>query len=363
MPSERKSRKKRIYFLVPAPLDISPGQRFRFEHYLSYLEQNGLEYKISSFYSLAGWKGLFVKGGYFRKIFAVITGFLKRLLDLFRLWKYDFVFIYREAVPLGPPFIEWVIGRVYKKKIIYDFDDAIWVPVSSQFNRIALSVKWFSKIAVICRWSYKVSVGNEYLKQFAAKYNRNVEIIPTVVNTREIHNSIQVHSNNSPAIGWTGTFSTLKYLDMVLPVLQELQAKHDFTFIVIANLDPKLPLSKYKFIPWSRETEAQDLLSFQIGLMPLFDDEISRGKCGFKAIQYMAMGIPAVVSPVGVNMEIVDNGENGFICDQPQEWKSALEELLANPSLRNQMGKAARKKIETHYSVDATLKAFINLFN
>lgn len=362
MQLERKSNIKRVYFLVPAPLGISPGQRFRFEHYLRYMEQNGLEYKISSFYSLAGWKSLFVNGGFLKKIFAVVSGFLRRIKDLFRLRKYDFIFIYREAVPLGPPIIEWVIAKLYRKKIIYDFDDAIWVPVSSEFNRLVLSVKWFSKIAVICKWSYKVSVGNEYLGEFAAKYNTNVVVIPTVVNTSEVHNSIQVHTNNAPAIGWTGTFSTLKYLDMVLPVLKELQTKHDFKFIVIADVDPQLPLTNYKFIKWNKETEAKDLLSLQIGLMPLYDDEISRGKCGFKAIQYMSMGIPAVVSAVGVNKKIVNNEQDGFICTQPEEWKNALEKLLGNPALREQMGKEARKKIEANYSVNATLESFLNLF-
>ena len=177
-----------------------------------------------------------------------------------------------------------------------------------------------------------------------------------------MYNKLQDQATPLPAIGWTGSFSTLKYIDIVLPVLRELQEQYDFTFVVIADKDPQLELKNYRFIPWSRKTEISDLLSFHIGLMPLYDDDISKGKCGFKAIQYMSLGIPAVVSPVGVNAEIVDDAMNGFLCSTNKDWKRRLEELLTNPILRSNLGQAAREKIKRSYSVQATTKMFLDLF-
>jgi glycosyltransferase involved in cell wall biosynthesis len=363
MPLDKKNNKKpSVYFIVPAPGNISPGQRFRFEHYLPIFKEKGIRFRVSNFYTLTGWNALYTPGNKIKKLFLVVAGLFRRWIDLFRLSGYSYVYLYREAAPLGPPFFEWVIAKILRKKIIYDFDDAIWIPFKSEYNKGASSLKNFGKVSKICRWSYKVSVGNEYLATFARKYNSKVIIIPTVVNTETVHNRLQNQQTQRPSIGWTGTFSTLKYLDMLLPVLQELQVQYPFTFIVIADKDPKLLLTNYRFIKWSSDNEAGDLLNFHIGLMPLNDDEISKGKCGFKAIQYMSLGIPAVVSPVGVNRDIVDNYINGFITSTTDEWKMKLELLLTDTELRVEMGKAAKEKIEIKYSVNATKWLFLELF-
>ena len=288
----------RVLFLAPYPADESPSQRYRLEHYFSFLSAKGVQYDYKPFLNLSTWKVIFKPGHYFKKVAGILLGFCKRIFQLFLLGRYDFVYIHREATPLGPPFFEWIAAKLFRKKIIYDFDDAIWIPFTSAYNKRASSLKNFGKVAKICRWSYKISVGNEYLAAFARKYNTRVIVIPTVVNTETVHNRLQDQQTIKPSIGWTGTFSTLKYLDMVLPVLQDLQSSYEFSFIVIADKDPQLPLKNYQFIKWSRDKETDDLLNFHIGLMPLYDDEISKGKCGFKAIQYMSLGIPAIVSPV-----------------------------------------------------------------
>ncbi len=351
-----------VYFIVPAPLSISPGQRFRFEHYLSVLNQQNIPFGVSSFYSLSAWNTLYTSGNKTRKAWCVVSGFCRRIADLFRVRNYSHVYLYREAAPIGPPIFEWILAKLLRKKIIYDFDDAIWIPHTSTYNKAAARLKNFDKVAKICTWSYKVSVGNEYLAAFAGKYNKSVVIIPTVVDTDNIHNTIQQHTIGRPAIGWTGTFSTLPYLDIVMPVLTQLQERCDFDFIVIADKDPQLPLKNYEFVKWNRENEVSDLLRFHIGLMPLFNDEISKGKCGFKAIQYMSLGIPAVVSPVGVNSIIVENGVDGFVCDSVQDWTNSLDQLLTNASLRTVMGNAAREKIINNYSVKSSTPAFLQLF-
>ncbi len=352
-----------MYFIVPAPLNISPGQRFRFEQYLSILSTKGIDFKISSFYSDKGWKVLYKKGKYFQKFSIIVKGIFKRIGDLFLISSFDFVYVYREAVPIGPPVFEWVVAKGLKKRIIYDFDDAIWIPVTSSQNKVAKYFKCFSKVSSICKMSYIVTVGNEYLAEFAKKVNEKVVVIPTVVNTDQVHNVFQNHGAKELAVGWTGTFSTLKYLEIVLPALQRLQERIDFTFIIIADRDPLIPLKKYKFISWNKNEEIADLLKMHIGLMPLYDTEIEKGKCGFKAIQYMSLGIPAVVSPVGVNGDIVLHGKNGFVAATEIEWEQSIEKLLTSQELRYQFGEQSRRKIEANFSVKATKDLFVNLFS
>ncbi len=352
----------KILILAPYPPNESPSQRYRFEHYLRFLPGHQIEYDYRTFFDLRAWKIIFTKGNHLRKIAGLLRGFLSRWALMLRVAKYDFVYIHREAAPMGPPIFEWIIAKIYRKRIIYDFDDAIWIPSVSAYNKMARHLKWFSKVGTICKWSYKVSVGNDFLGDFARKYSRQVILVPTVVDTELVHNKLQDQETDQPTVGWTGTFSTLKYLAIVLPVLQKLQQSIDFTFIVIADRDPKLPLNKYKFIKWRKETEAEDLLTIHIGLMPLSDDDLARGKCGFKAIQYMSLGIPAVVSPVGVNTKIVEDSKNGFVCDTPEEWESKLTQLLKNTELRSRLGKASHEKIETAYSVKSTENTFIGLF-
>ncbi|HMU46634.1 MAG TPA: glycosyltransferase family 4 protein [Chitinophagaceae bacterium] len=364
MQSGVKGKKKvSVLFIVPAPPDISPGQRFRFEHYLSYLSLNGLNYNVSSFYSKKGWDVLYKPGKFAEKFFRTMGGFFRRIKDLFKLPFYNYIYIYREAAPAGPPLFEWMAAKIFRKKLIYDFDDAIWIPITSEQNKIALYFRWFSKIGTICKLSHIVSTGNDYLAAFAKKYNQRVVVIPTVVNTGAVHNRFQDHRKPNLAIGWTGTFSTLKYLNIVLPSIKRLQEKYDFTFIVIANKDPKLPLKNYRFIQWTKENEVDDLLNIQIGMMPLYDGDLEKGKCGFKAIQFMSLGIPVVVSPVGVNTAIVTHGKDGFVASTDKEWEEYLEKLLTDAQLRSDFGTEGSAKIQSVYSVNSTVEVFLKLFD
>lgn len=353
----------KVLFILPYPLEQAGSQRFRMEHYFPYMTEKGYKYRALSFWGNYGWKVLYRRGHFVQKFFALLAGMTRRFFCLFTLPSYNYVYIHREATPAGPAWFEWTAKFIFRKKIIYDFDDAIWVPATSANNKAAGRFRNFKKTERICKWAYKISVGNAYLASYAERFNKNVFIIPTVVNTETTHNKTQHQDTSTPAIGWTGTFSTLTYLDIVLPVLRELQEQYDFTFVLIADKDPELPLRNYRFIRWTKDKEIDDLLSFHIGLMPLYDDEISRGKCGFKAIQYMSLGIPAVVSPVGVNSTIVQNGVNGFVCSTSANWRTSLEKLLTDPGLRKRAGENARQRIENFYSVQATIPAFFSLFS
>jgi glycosyltransferase involved in cell wall biosynthesis len=155
----------------------------------------------------------------------------------------------------------------------------------------------------------------------------------------------------------------LGYLDIVFPVIKKLEEQYSFEFVVIANKPPVSTCQSLRFIPWNIQTEIDDLLRFNIGIMPLVDDEWARGKCGFKALQYMALGIPALVSPVGINKDVVDHGINGYHCFTDEDWYKYLEMLLKDESLRSRMGNSARIKIEKNYSVASNTDNFLSLFS
>ena len=355
----------KILFLVPYPLGRAPSQRFRFEQYLEALTSQGHRLRLVPFLSPATWDILYKPGHAAEKVLGILWGFMRRLGLLFTVPSYDFVFVHREAAPIGPPVYEWFIAIILRKKIIYDFDDAIWLANTSEANKIATGIKWHHKVADICRWAYKTSCGNDYLADYARKLNPRVVVNPTTIDTINLHN--RVRDQTVPGrlvIGWTGTHSTLKYLEQVVPVLAKLEAEGlDFEFRVISNQPPVLRLRSLVFFPWRKDTEIADLLGFHVGLMPLEDDPWAKGKCAFKALQYMALGIPPLVSPVGMNTEVVEHGHNGFVCATPADWEISLRELLADASLRQRLGLEARSTIETRYSVMANTPNFLALFS
>ncbi|MES2646932.1 MAG: glycosyltransferase family 4 protein [Bacteroidota bacterium] len=353
---------KRILILAPHPPSVSASQRFRFEHYLTYLAENEFSYDYEPFIDLKTWKILLLPGHFSQKVFGILMGFFNRFLLLGSLGKYDYVFIHREAAPVGPPFFEWWISKIAGKKIIYDFDDAIWFKVASKSNPYAGWIKWPGKVKHICSYSWKVTTGNSWLASYAKNYSSNVVVVPTVVETDKVHSRIKEYNGSLVTIGWTGTFTNFPYLKMVTSTIHQLAEKFAFQFVIIADKDPLFDNCKYVYKRWNKISEIDDLLEFDIGLMPLPDTDLAKGKCAFKAIQYMALGVPAVVSNVGANNEVVDNGINGFVCNNEQDWLEVLSLLLNDADLRKNMGKLARKKIVESYSVTATRTLFASLF-
>lgn len=353
----------KIIILAPYPLAKAPSQRFRFEHYLDHFKRNNIDFDFEAFLSEKAWANIYQKRKGLEKLYATIIGFWTRLLLLMKLGRYDTVLIHRELSPLGPPIFEWIIAKLLKKKIIYDFDDAIWLPDPNGENWLWKTLKWRSKVASICKWSWKVSAGNDYLADFARQYCDRVVVFPTVVNTATHRPQAKsIAEERRPVIGWTGSHSTLFYLNEIYPVLQTLEKEIAFDFLVIANKNPKLPLKHFRFIEWNKTTEIEDLSKIDIGIMPLESNEWAKGKCGFKLIQYLALGIPAVASPVGVNSQIVINNKTGFLASSQQEWKEKIALLLQDTALRNSLGKAGRDLIEEKYSVRSQKNHFLGLF-
>jgi glycosyltransferase involved in cell wall biosynthesis len=353
----------KVYFLLPYAAKIAPSQRFRVEAYWELLRSSGIQYSVDYFWEARGNDTLYQKGNVGKKIFNLGRSLVKRFFQvLTKAGKADYIFIHREAAPVGPPLFEYIIARIYRKKIIFDFDDAIWIPNTSENNRVASAFKAFWKVKYICKWSYKVSAGNHYLGRWASNYNSSVVFNPTCVDMNR-YNILEEQEDGKITIGWTGSHSTLKYLDLVKPLLEELEKQYDFRFLVICDKAPAWKIRSLQFIPWNESTEIQDLRKIHIGIMPLEQDEWSEGKCGFKIIQYLALGIPAVASPIGVNKEIIIHGKNGYLCNSINDWKLSLIELMNNHSLRKEMGKAGNEKISGQYSIQANAGNFLSLFS
>ena len=354
----------RVLFLTPYPTGEAPSQRFRFEQYYPLLQEAGIAYRHQSFLSGSTWRILYQPGHTLRKAAGICRGFARRFAILLKLHSYSCVFIHREVSPVGPPFFEWAIAKLWRKPIIYDFDDAIWLANTSDSNRLAARLKFHGKVAAICRWSHTISCGNAFLATWAQKHtNGKVVINPTTIDTQNLHIGLKNQHAEDVVIGWTGTHSTLKYLKDLLPVLNILANEYpQLSFCVISNQPPDFELPRLGFIPWKKETEIQNLLRFHIGLMPLTADQWSEGKCGFKALQYMALGIPPVLSPVGVNKEIVRHNKSGYFAEKPEEWLHYLSSLIENPSLRERIGTEARQAVTARFSVAANAGNFLTLF-
>ena len=353
----------KILFLAPYPLKSSPSQRFRFEQYFTVLDTNGHTYTFQSFLSPKGWKNIYSKGRQLRKAWAIASGFLRRLTILPKAAGVDIVFVHRELTPVGPPVFEWLIAKVLGKKIVYDFDDAIWLTDRKNESWFDRMLRQRSKVASICRWSHVVSCGNEFLCSYARNYNRNVRYNPTTIDLAYHRLISPTKTNDEIVIGWTGSHSTLKYLESIVPVIQRLEKTYsNLVFLVIADKAPILNISSLRFIPWKEESEIQDLSMIDVGIMPLPDDDWSRGKCGFKLLQYMSLRKPSIASPVGVNTTIITNGVDGLICNTVNEWVEGIRKLIKDPNLRMELGEAGRRKVEASYSVSSNTLNFLSLF-
>jgi len=326
----------------------SPAARFRIWQFIEPFKKSGYEVTVRVPVPDREGKG---RDGIGKWIFVApkIKAIIRCISTLWLLRdveKFDFLITNRDFVPeLGVKFLErWVIKRGCK--LIFDFDDAIHLGRRSR------------KLAGFLSDCKYVTPGNPFLAEYALAHNRNVQIIPTVVNTNQ-YVPARTRVKGKFRVGWSGSESTNRYcLPILRRVIERLSRDLDFEFVVISNVDPQIEWDgvQYRFIAWNPKDEIENLQLFDIGLMPLLDNDFERGKCGLKAIQYMALGIPALVSPVGVNKEIVDHGVDGFHCNDTEEWVRAIEDLVQNCELRQNMGRKARQKVEQRYSVDSAME-------
>lgn len=354
---------KKILFIANHRIGRSPGQRFRFEQYLDFFKKNGFEFDFSNIITKEDDDFLYNKGKYLKKANLARKTWSIRKGDLVKADEYDIIFIFREALLTGSTYFERMFSKS-KAKIIFDFDDAIWLPNVSAGNKILQFIKNPKKTDEILAVSDMVFAGNQYLADYAKSFCKKVKVIPTTIDTSYHKRSLK-ENNERVCIGWTGTQTTLKYLELLEPVFRELTIKYGDKIYFKVICDVPLHINGLKIVneKWNKETEIQQLEEIDIGVMPLTDDQWSKGKCGFKGLQYMAMESAALLSPVGVNTEIITDGENGFLIRSNLEWIEKLSLLIENKDLRKELGQNGRKTIEQKFSVNANKQRYIDYFN
>lgn len=353
-----------VLFIAAHRPDRSPSQRFRFEQYFDYLKENGWNCELSYLFSEKDDKILYRPGNFFMKSIIFLKSIIKRFRDLSSKNRYDIIFIQREAFMTGSVFFEKRFSNS-RAKIIFDFDDAIWNLDISDANKILGFLKNPSKTAKIIELSDLVFAGNKYLAEYAKQYNKNVLVIPTTIDTNHHQVADTGKKGDKICIGWTGSLTTIKHFQFAVPVLEKLKKKYGdrISFKVIGDKNYVNESLGIKGTEWSRETEIRELQTIDIGIMPLPDDEWSKGKCGLKGLQYMSLGIPTIMSPVGVNTDIILQGINGFLASTEQEWLEKLELLIENPQLRERFKKEGQKTVAEKYSKNAWKSVILNTFN
>jgi glycosyltransferase involved in cell wall biosynthesis len=353
--------KKVLIWVLHRP-DRSPSQRFRFEQYLSFLEENGYSFEYSFIIDENDDKIFYSPGNYFGKLKILFKTVLKRWRELRNAKKYDLVFVQRECFMLGSSFFECQMAK--KTKLIFDFDDAIWQHAVSDGNKALGFLKDASKTSRLIKCANLVFVGNQYLADYAKQFNSKVKIIPTTVDTVKFSRQ-GFPKTDKICIGWSGSFSTIPHFESALSALLEIKAKYGDSvyFKVIGDPNYKNEALDIKGIAWTAEDEVWQLSEIDIGLMPLPDDEWTRGKCGLKGLTYMALGIPTIMSPVGVNTEIISDSENGYLALGHSEWVEKISMLIENEALRREIGTKGKETVLNKFSVASQKGRYLEFFN
>lgn len=352
----------KILAIVPSIYDTSPGQRFRLEQWEPLLQEYGVEVTYSPFETEQLRDVLYQSGHTLQKVKTVLRNINNRRTEMRSLKNFDLVYVFREAAIFGPAYFERLVKRS-GVPMIFDFDDAVFVAYKSPSNGYLSYLKLPQKTGTICRLSTHIMAGNQYLADYARRFNSQVTIVPTTIDTNKYKFLENKSLSDVPIIGWSGSFSTVQHLDTLRQVWQDLAKEERFRLRVIGTPNYKLEGVEVEAMPWRSETETTDLEAIDIGVMPLPDDQWSKGKCGLKALQYMALGIPTICSSVGVNTEIIQDGRNGFLADTNEEWIEKLKRLLRSVELRRKLGAAGRLTVEEKYSAKVQAPRVFQIFS
>jgi len=338
---------------------LGASSRLRTMQYIPALKQAGFEVEIAPFFDDAYLTDLYSGR---RNPLRTVGYFANRLSQCRTARKADLLWIEKEALPWAPWALEQAIlprGVPY----IVDYDDAVFHRYDQHPNAMIRRLLG-RKIDAVMAGAACVTAGNAYLeaRAWAAGASR-VERVPTVV---DLDRYFVAPPRTDPAqlrVGWIGTPQT--WAGSAAPTYAHLRpvlATANATFLAIGASLVAASGDRLQIQPWHERAEVADIQAFDIGIMPLPDDPWTRGKCGYKLIQYMACGIPVIASPIGVNTEIVQHGVNGFLASTPQEWRDAVTRLLAQPDLRKRMGAAGRARVVTDYSLQAWSDRICKLF-
>lgn len=349
----------RVLFVVPYPTE-APSNRLRVEQYFPYLREHGITPILRPFQSSLFYNIRYAPGALSRKIASFGMSSVSRLVDIARSSRVDVILVHREAFPFGGPFIEEAMART-DVPIIFDFDDAIYLPNSGDTNRFVTLLKRPHKTARIIELSSAVIAGNENLRAYASRYNHNITVIPTPVDT-DYFAPRGGSDRDRVVIGWIGSNTTAPYLRMLVRALTQIVEKYPHVDVRVVGgsyvppIVPDLQVQR-----WDLNHELDELHGFDIGIMPMPDTEWTRGKCGFKALLYMSVGIPPVCSPVGVTTDILQDGYNGLLATTTEEWVDRLSSLIEDVTLRRQMGDAGRQWVVDRFSLHAQAPRFLDV--
>jgi glycosyltransferase involved in cell wall biosynthesis len=327
---------------------LGSSSRMRGLQYIPWFERMGIKCTVSSLFDDIQLADRYRKNRY--SLASLMKAYSQRVNMLFQRHRFELVWIEKEALPWLPArFERWLLRGV---PYVLDYDDAVFH--NYDLHSSAVVRRFLGKrIDHLMAGARLVATGNAYLAQRAKEAGAPwVEIVPTVIDLDRYSLKPASSSIADPLrIVWIGSPSTTRYLDLLREPLAVLSRQFTFLLRVIGADAFSIPGVDIEVVSWSEATEAASIQACDIGVMPLLDSPWERGKCGYKLIQYMACGLPAVASSVGVNSEIVCTGENGFLADNDQAWMDALGKLLSNALLRQQMGAAGRKQVEEQYCI------------
>ncbi len=355
------SRQRSILALATYP-ESAAATRFRVTKMLPYLRARGWEVHFEPFVDDAFLSGFYTKGGGFKKARYLAARSVERLALTLKVVDVDAVFIQREAALIGPPYIEFILRSLKKLPIIFDFDDAIWeLNLQRSIHPIAArALKDPNKCWYTMRHAAGVIAGSNYLAARAREVNTNVMVVPTVVSSKAWtpwpgRLRGELYGDGPARIGWVGTHTTAHQLELVEPVLRQLRAEgYDFEVHVVgAGEDFGLGTVELRSRPWRLADEITEFQRIDIGLAPMHGEPVYQGKCGFKQIQYMAVGVPFVSSWVGGARDFVVDGENGLVAQTEEDWYRHLKALLESHELRRRLSQNGRRLVETQYCIEA----------
>jgi glycosyltransferase involved in cell wall biosynthesis len=343
----------KVLALASYPIEAA-ATRYRLAQFVSPLAERGITLEVHPFIDSRLFASLYRREAIPFTALNLVGAMGRRFSDVWRARDTDVLLVQREAMLFGPPLIEWLAMRLGNCPMVLDLDDATYLPyVSPVYGRLASALKWFSKTDDLIRWAKVVTCGNRTIANYVESKGKPTAVIPTVVDTEKFRPAVNRQGRGVPVLGWIGTHSTYPYLETIFPVLQELARTARFRLKVVGSgrESVNLPGVEVENLKWNLAREIEDFQSFDIGLYPVVESEWAAGKSGFKAIQYMAVGIPYVVTPVGSCAEIGEAGVTHLCATTREEWRASLERLLTDEPLRLRMGEAGRRYTLQYYTV------------
>jgi glycosyltransferase involved in cell wall biosynthesis len=347
------NRPLKVLALASHPEEAA-ASRYRVVQFIGPLADRGITVDFRAFLTPRQFEELYRRRRLARTATGLLASASRRCRDLGAAVAADVILVQREAMLFGPPVFEYILARLLGKPMVLDLDDATYVSYTSPtYGRLAGIVKWFRKTDDLIRWSRVVVCGNRAIADHAALLGAKTVVIPTVVDTERFRPTEGARYPGPPTLGWVGSHSTFRYLESIFPAIQRLARTASFRLLVVGSGRDEIDLPGVEVIcrPWRLQGEVADFNEIGVGLYPIVEEAWSAGKSGFKAIQYMALGIPYVVSPVGACAEIGVTGLTHCTASTPDDWHDALARLLSDPAMGRRMGEAGRSHVLAGYTV------------